>query len=151
MNSMCSTKCATPLLRAVSHLEPASIHRPTVAVCEPLSSVATRMPFSNVVTFVSGTFTWAEHDGAADLQRLDACAETTEWSRNVERVVKDVCRGGWVTLTWPTPEFRASAFRGDWTANRREAIAAHWKRRGADDKRLGESVRAPNGHDGGVG
>lgn len=57
LNSMCSTKCATPLLLDVSHLDPASIHKPTVAVCEPLSSVAILIPFSNVVTLVSGTFT----------------------------------------------------------------------------------------------
>lgn len=71
LNSMCSTKWATPLLLSVSHLEPASIHKPTVAVCEPLSSVAIRIPFSSVVTLVSGTFTRGEaHDAAVDLQQL---------------------------------------------------------------------------------
>jgi len=76
LNSICSTKWATPLLLAVSHLEPASIHNPTVAVWEPLSSVATRIPFSSVVTFVSGTFTRGEtHDATVDFQQLGTCAK----------------------------------------------------------------------------
>lgn len=80
LNSICSTKWATPLLLAVSHLEPASIHNPTVAVCEPLSSVATLIPFSSVVTLVSGTFTRGEtHDATVDFQQLGTCAKRCEY------------------------------------------------------------------------
>lgn len=80
LNSICSTKWATPLLLVVSHLDPASIHNPTVAVWEPLSSVATRIPFSSVVTFVSGTFTRGEtHDATVDFQQLGTCAKRCEF------------------------------------------------------------------------
>ncbi|KAI8438132.1 hypothetical protein MSG28_010760 [Choristoneura fumiferana] len=44
---MCSKKCATPLFLEFSYLEPASIHRPTVAVAAPESSEATRSPLSS--------------------------------------------------------------------------------------------------------
>ena len=46
----------SPLLAAVSYREPVSIHKPTVAVGTPLSSVATRMPLSSTDTSVGGRF-----------------------------------------------------------------------------------------------
>lgn len=119
---MCSTKCATPLLLAVSHLEPASIHKPTVAVCEPLSSVATRIPFSSVVTLVSGTFTWVAHEAAVDLQHLGTCATNTD--TEVSNI--DECHQTRVSLiamlTWVTPDFNFSALKGVWMVNKRDAI-----------------------------
>ena len=45
-----------PLLAAVSYLDPVSIHKPTVAVGTPLSSVATRIPLSSTDTSVAGKF-----------------------------------------------------------------------------------------------
>ena len=68
LKDMCSRKWATPLLAAVSYLDPVSIHSPTVAVGAPESSVATLMPLSRTDTWVGGA-TSPEDWGAAEAPR----------------------------------------------------------------------------------
>ena len=80
LKAMCSRKCATPLFSAVSYLEPVSIHSPTVAVGEPVSSVATRMPLSSTEMSVGGGPGRAgeEDEVAADEEARRCCREKEE-------------------------------------------------------------------------
>lgn len=85
LKAMCSRKWATPLLRSVSYRDPASIHRPTVAVAAPLFSVATRSPLLMVLTLVAGTFSRAVLNSAEE----SALPRLVNWKGRGKKVSSD--------------------------------------------------------------
>lgn len=79
LNAICSMKWATPLFSSFSKRLPESIHSPTVAVAAPLSSLATRMPLSRVVTLVGGWLIRVSlRDAAVDRHCTRVCVKIRE-------------------------------------------------------------------------